>query len=231
LKKKPIGRLIFPLVGTLFLFIIFANWFSLAPGFSSIVVAPPEAAEATTIEQAEAVESTEVAATEQAEAVAATEGEEGHGSNRVTWLFGPGSEEPAPLLRAPNSHLAVTAAMALIAVVVVQALAITAHGPVGYLKHLATDAPGWMKPIMFPIHVVSELSRVISLSARLFGNLYGGDVLLAVIFNLVAPVVPALFLGIEAFFYYIQALLFSVLTTVYISLAVASGGHEEAHAQ
>jgi len=212
-KKKPVGRVIFPLAATLFLFIIFANWFSLAPGFSSIVVAPPEAA---------AEHTTEAAATEEAH------GEEAAPAvDRVTWLWGEGSAHAAPLLRAPNSHLAVTAGMALIAVVVVQALAIAAHGPAGYLKHLATDAPGWMKPIMFPIHVVSELSRVISLSARLFGNLYGGDVLLAVIFNLVAPLVPALFFGIEAFFYYIQALLFSVLTTVYISLAVA-GGHDEA---
>lgn len=214
LKKKPLGRTIFPLVGTLFLFIIFANWFSLVPGFSTIVVAPPQA-EATT-EQAEAVQPSEA------------EGQAEASSSRVIWFFGQGAEEPVPLLRAANSHLAVTAGMAIIAVIAVQALAIVSHGPIGYLKHLATDAPVWMRFIMFPIHVISELSRIISLSARLFGNLYGGDVLLAVIFTLLAPVVPALFFGIEAFFYYIQALLFSVLTTVYISLAVG-GGHEEAH--
>ena len=121
--------------------------------------------------------------------------------------------------------------MAVISVVVVQVLGTMKHGAVGYLKHLATDAPGAMKGIMFPIHIISELSHVISLSARLFGNLYGGDVLLAVIFNLLAPLIPALFLGIEAFFYYIQALLFSVLTTVYIAMAVGGGHHEEeAHA-
>jgi F-type H+-transporting ATPase subunit a len=218
LKKKPLGRVIFPLVGTLFVFIIFANWFSLVPGFSTIVVSAPQAAEA--------------APAEHVEAAAPAEGEEeAHGSSRVVWLFGHGSDEPIPLLRAPNSHLAITAGMAVIAVVVVQVLGTMKHGPLGYLKHLATDAPGIMKGIMFPIHVISELSHLISLSARLFGNLYGGDVLLAVIFNLLAPLIPALFFGIEAFFYYIQALLFSVLTTVYIAMAVG-GGHEEevAHA-
>jgi len=310
LKKRPLGRTIFPLVGTLFIFIIFANWFSLLPGFSTIVVRPsfmpveevqiertpagdlcPDdwvtlhalAGQATAPHYEWYVDGEKHAVHEEEEAawldlqltrpqtvtvrLVAWNEEEGerhqaettlllvplsgeaakaagcgtaarppaqptehkeHENPTLLWLFGgdhPG--EPVPLLRAPNSHLAITAGMAVVAIVTVQALGVVAHGPVGYLRHLATDAPGWMKPIMFPIHVVSELSRVISLSARLFGNLYGGDVLLAVIFNLLAPFVPAIFFGIEAFFYYIQALLFSVLTTVYIALAVG-GGHEEA---
>ncbi len=226
LRKRPLGRLIFPLVGTLFVFIIFANWFSLAPGFSTIVVVPPEThAEAAPVEHGGAVEAAQ-------EEAAHEEAEEHHANPRIWWLFGREKAEhaePAPILRAPNSHLAITAGMAIVAVVTVQALAIVAHGPIGYLRHLATDAPVWMRFIMFPIHVISEFSRIISLSARLFGNLYGGDVLLAVIFNLIAPLVPAVFFGIEAFFYYIQALLFSVLTTVYIVLAVG-GGHGEEHA-
>ncbi len=307
LKKRPLGRAIFPLVGTLFIFIIFANWFSLFPGFSTILVKPafmpveevhiervsepgaptdicPEdwvtlhamAGQATaphyewyvegekqeveepvwldyrftephtvTIRlvawneengerhQAEASLSLIPLSGEAAQAAGCGEREETHPAKHeehdnptLVWLFGgdyPG--EPVPLLRAPNSHLAITAGMAVVAIVTVQALGFVAHGPVGYLKHLATDAPLWMRPIMFPIHVVSEFSRIISLSARLFGNLYGGDVLLAVIMNLLAPFIPAIFFGIEAFFYYIQALLFSVLTTVYIALAVG-GGHE-----
>lgn len=310
LKNRPLGRVIFPLVGTLFLFIIFANWFSLLPGFSTILVRPafmpveevhiertpsgdicpgdwvtfhalagqataphyewyvdgkkhemPQEEEekaawldyhftephTVTIRlvawneedgerhRAEATLSLVPLSGEAAQtAGCGTEARPAtkpgkhkeHENPTLVWLFGGGHPgEPVPLLRAPNSHLAITAGMAVVAIVTVQALGIVAHGPVGYLKHLATDAPWWMKPIMFPIHVISELSRVISLSARLFGNLYGGDVLLAVIFNLLAPFVPALFLGIEAFFYYIQALLFSVLTTVYIALAVG-GGHE-----
>ncbi|MGC8959687.1 MAG: F0F1 ATP synthase subunit A [Chloroflexia bacterium] len=311
LKKRPIGRVIFPLVGTLFIFIIFANWFSLLPGFSTILVKPTfMPVEEASIERIPAGDLcpgdwvTLHALAGQATAphyewYVDGERQEGHGEEEAAWLdyhltephtvtvrlvawneedgerhqaeatlalvplsgeaaraAGCGTEarpaaqpakheehenptllwffggdhpgEPVPLLRAPNSHLAITAGMAVVAIVTVQALGVMAHGPMGYLRHLATDAPAWMKPIMFPIHVVSELSRVISLSARLFGNLYGGDVLLAVIFNLLAPLIPAVFLGIEAFFYYIQALLFSVLTTVYIALAVG-GGHEEAH--
>ncbi len=311
-KKRPLARLIFPLVGTLFVFIIFANWTSLLPGFSTILVKPPyhfvpveevafervggaadicpgdtvtfraAALEATepeyewyvdevrlehgegawldycftaastvtlrveawneadglrhTAEFSESIVPLSGAAAEAAgcgtparPARTAAHHEEHHIPGLV-WFFDNGTPgEPAPVLRAPNSHLAITAGMAIIAILAVQILAIVAHGPVGYLKHLATDAPIWMRFLMFPIHVISEFSRIISLSARLFGNLYGGDVLLAVIFTLLAPLVPAVFLGIEAFFYYIQALLFSVLTTVYFALAVG-GGHEEAHA-
>lgn len=215
MKKRLIGRVVFPLVGTLFIFIIFANWISLVPGFSSIVVASaPEHAEVVEHE-----EHAEAAPTEQGEEHA----EEHAGPPVMLWLWGrdvgeQSGVESVPLLRAANSHLSVTAGMALVAVVCVQAWSIAAHGPVGYLRHLATDAPTWMRFIMFPIHVLSEISHIISLSARLFGNLYGGDVLLAVMFNLIGPVLPAIFLGFEAFFYYIQALLFSILTTVYVIL-------------
>jgi F-type H+-transporting ATPase subunit a len=233
MKKRLIGRVVFPLVGTLFIFIIFANWISLVPGFSSIVVASAP-------EHVEAVEHTEdVEHGEHTEATPAEHGEEHEehaGPPIMLWLWGkdvgeqPGVE-PVPLLRAANSHLSVTAGMALVAVICVQAWSISAHGVRGYLKHLATDAPVWMRFLMFPIHVLSEISHVISLSARLFGNLYGGDVLLAVMFNLIGPALPALFLGFEAFFYYIQALLFSVLTTVYVILmAETHGEHAEATA-
>jgi F-type H+-transporting ATPase subunit a len=223
LKDRPVGRVVFPLVGTLFIFILFANWISLVPGFSTILVVPQEAHVEAPAEHTEAVEHEEQAAMEEhAE-------EEHHGPPIAIWFFGKEKAEHAaefaPLLRAANSHLAITAGMAIVAIIVVQAMGVVAHGPIGYLKHLATDAPMWMRFIMFPIHVLSEISRIISLSARLFGNLYGGDVLLAVIFNLIGPFLPAVFFGIEAFFYYIQALLFSVLTTVYIALLVGEGDH------
>ncbi|MBN1484648.1 MAG: F0F1 ATP synthase subunit A [Chloroflexia bacterium] len=223
-KKKPLGRHIFPLVGTLFIFIIFANWLSLLPGFSTILVVPPVHTEAPQEEHSHLLASLE------GSPVLAPEEEEHAGSPIVWWIFGrekgEAAHEPAPLLRAANSHLAITAGMAIVAIVMVQAWSIGSLGFVGYLKHLATDAPPLLKALMFPLHVLSEISRIISLSARLFGNLYGGDVLLAVIFNLIGPLLPAVFFGIEAFFYYIQALLFSVLTTVYISLAVAHGGED-----
>jgi F-type H+-transporting ATPase subunit a len=94
----------------------------------------------------------------------------------------------------------------------------------GYLKELATP---WF---LFPIHIISELSRILSLSARLFGNIFGGEVFVVVILFLFPLIIPAIPLGLEVFFGFIQAVLFSVLTLVYVSLAAAGhGSHDEGH--
>jgi F-type H+-transporting ATPase subunit a len=117
-----------------------------------------------------------------------------------------------------------TLAMALVAFTTVQFIGVRAHGVGGYLKEMATP---WF---LFPVHLVSELSRILSLSARLFGNIFGGEVFLIVIFFLVPLIVPVLPLGLEVFFGFIQAVLFSVLTLVYVSMAAAGhGGHDEDH--
>jgi F-type H+-transporting ATPase subunit a len=144
-------------------------------------------------------------------------------------VVAPGCKEAGevlvPFFRAPNADLNMTIAMALIAVVTVQFFAIRGHGIGNYLKEFV--AP----PIPF-LHLIGEFSRIISLSARLFGNVFGGEVLLAVIIALTTPlafglvgVVPTLFYGLELFFGFIQALLFSLLTLIYI--AVAAAGHDD----
>jgi F-type H+-transporting ATPase subunit a len=89
---------------------------------------------------------------------------------------------------------------------------------------------------MFPIHLISELSRLVSLSMRLFGNVFAGEVLLATMLALttaavfVLPLaffVPAVFLGLELIFGAVQALVFALLTMTYITMAIAEreGGH------
>jgi F-type H+-transporting ATPase subunit a len=94
-----------------------------------------------------------------------------------------------------------------------------------------------MAPLMFPIHLISELSRLVSLSMRLFGNVFAGEVLLATMLALttaavfVLPLaffVPAIFLGLELIFGAVQALVFALLTMTYITMAIAEqqgGGH------
>jgi F-type H+-transporting ATPase subunit a len=111
--------------------------------------------------------------------------------------------------------------MAIIAVLVVQIAGIASHGVGGYLKELATPV------FLAPIHIMGEISRIISLSFRLFGNIFGGEVLVTVMFVLLGSVFAGfgafIFLGLEVLFGAIQALLFSILTLVFISSAV--GGH------
>jgi F-type H+-transporting ATPase subunit a len=98
-----------------------------------------------------------------------------------------------------------------------------------------------MAPLMFPIHLISELSRLVSLSMRLFGNVFAGEVLLATMLALTTAVifvlplaffVPAVFLGLELLFGAVQALVFALLAMTYISMAIAEHGgeHDDEHA-
>jgi F-type H+-transporting ATPase subunit a len=88
--------------------------------------------------------------------------------------------------------------------------------------------PWWI----FPIEAVSELSRIVSLSFRLFGNIFAGEVLIAVMiafgvaaYGVLFPL-TTIFLFFEVLIGFIQALVFAILTLIYIALAVA-GGHDE----
>ena len=202
---RRVGRTIFPLIATLFIFILTANYAGLLPGVGTIGFYEEEAP----AEHAAVVQVASVGG--QAAAPAALAQEE---PERVL----------VPFFRAPNADLNMTIAMAVLAVVIVQIAGIASHGVGGYLKELMTPI------FLAPIHLIGEFSRIISLSARLFGNIFGGEVLLAVIIALTSYVfvIPAIFYGLEMFFGLIQALIFSLLTLIYISLAVAGhGGHEE----
>ncbi|MCC6626092.1 MAG: F0F1 ATP synthase subunit A [Chloroflexi bacterium] len=215
---RTLGRRIFPLIAALFLFILMANWSALLPGVGAIgFYEPPHAVEAdashaTAPAGKEADHSADAKTATKATTKAAEPAKAAHP------IF-------VPFFRAANADLNMTIAMALIAVIYVQVIGVSAHGVGGYLKELAT--PAWLAPV----HVISELSRIISLSCRLFGNIFGGEVFVVVIFFLFPLVLPVLPLILEYFFGFIQAVLFSVLTLVYLSLAAAGhGGHGDEHA-
>src|ERR671914_1745834 len=155
-----------------------------------------------------------------------------------------GHETLVPLVRPAAADLNFTLGLAIITFVTFVWWAVRLHGPIGYLKELVGE-PRYMAPLMFPIHLISELSRLVSLSMRLFGNVFAGEVLLATMLALttaavfVLPLaffVPGIFLGLELLFGAVQALVFALLTMAYITLAIAehqAGGHgstEEDHA-
>ncbi len=142
-----------------------------------------------------------------------------------------GHEATAPIIRPASADLNFTLALAVIAFLLFVSWGIRANGLRGYLKETFVANPAYMTPLMTPIHIVSELSRIISLSMRLFGNVFAGEILLAVMLALTFVVVPALFLGLEMIFGAVQALVFALLTLTYITLATAGhgGGHDESH--
>jgi F-type H+-transporting ATPase subunit a len=207
---KSFGRRLFPMIGAIFIFIALANYTGVLPGVGTIGfyrAEPAAEAEAAAEEGAQVVEETAVDA-------------EGHEEEEHLVLV--------PLFRAPNADLNMTLAMALVTFTTVQVLGIRAHGVGGRIKHMADP------PFIFPIEVVSELGRIVSLSARLFGNVLAGEVLLAVMyamanalkFAIIPLLFPVVFIFLELLFGTIQALVFALLTTIYIVMA-SSGGHDE----
>jgi F-type H+-transporting ATPase subunit a len=211
---KRVGRRIFPLIATLFIFILVANYSGLIPGVGTIgkCVAP--------------VHAVATAPGGETGAVAEKSATGGLPTPESTGICKEPNTEFVPWLRGPNADLNMTLAMALLAVGIVQIAGVAAHGFRGYLKELSTPWP------LTPIHIISEISRVISLSFRLFGNIFGGEVLLTVMYALLGGIFVGfatfIFLGLEVFFGLIQALLFSILTLVYIATAVATHGDAEA---
>jgi F-type H+-transporting ATPase subunit a len=127
------------------------------------------------------------------------------------------SEKFVPLFRAPTSDLSVTLALALLSVLVTNGLGIAAIGGKYLKKYISIASP--IDFIVGILELISELGKIISFSFRLFGNVFAGEVLLAVIGFISYGLVTLPFIGLEFFVGMIQALVFFMLTTVFVSLA------------
>jgi F-type H+-transporting ATPase subunit a len=131
-----------------------------------------------------------------------------------------GSEEVfVPLLRGNNADLNTTLALAIISVVSIQFFSIKFLGIKKYLHKFFN----FSDPIMFFVgilDILSEFSKVLSFAFRLFGNIFAGEVLLTIVAFLVPVLASFPFIGLEIFVGFVQALVFSMLTAVFISNAV-----------
>jgi F-type H+-transporting ATPase subunit a len=94
------------------------------------------------------------------------------------------------------------------------------QGPVGYIKHFMGPLP-WLAPLLFPIEIVSHLARMMSLTIRLYANMFASDLLTLVWFSIIPLAVPSIFLGLHFAVSVIQAFVFMLLTMIYLSMAVA----------
>lgn len=145
-----------------------------------------------------------------------------------------------PLLRSPSSSLSTTVGLALCVFVLVQYLNFKNMGVFGFLYHLAgspKDKIAWcVVPLMLPIEIITQLARPLTLSFRLCGNILGEDIFIAlatvfgvsVMANFFIPVgiplqLPFMFLAL--FTGFLQALVFTLLTTIYILLSMG-GEHD-----
>jgi F-type H+-transporting ATPase subunit a len=98
------------------------------------------------------------------------------------------------------------------------------QGPVGYLKHFVGPI-WWISWLMLPIEIISHLARILSLTVRLYANMFAGDMVVLVFFSLVPVAVPAIFLGLHLGVSLIQAYVFMLLTMIYLAQATAQESH------
>jgi F-type H+-transporting ATPase subunit a len=138
-----------------------------------------------------------------------------------------------PFLKSPTSNLSITAGLALVVFVFYNYAGIREAGLKAWFMHLLGE-PLWLAPLMFPIHVVGELARPLSLAIRLYGNIFGEETVIAMLATMTFFIIPKLvafptqfpMLLFAIFTAFVQALVFSVLTSIYISIAISSAHHE-----
>lgn len=194
----------FPIVATIFIFVLTSNWMGILPGVGSIGFY------------------------------------EKHGTEEIAKMsqeineFSPQQETKEPLIFVPYFRSAyadvnMTLALAIISVIVTQIFGITSLGFFHYTGKF------FVSPLRDPIgsfvgilELVSEFAKMVSFSFRLFGNIFAGEILLTVISFLAPFIAPIPFYGLEIFVGFVQALVFSILTLVFMKMAVTSH-HEIAH--
>lgn len=168
----------FPIVATLFIYILFSNWIGLLPGVGTVG-------------------------------------------------FHHGEHEFVPLLRSAMADLNTTIALSLITVVAMQYFGFKNLG-----AHYSSRFISFKDPVSFAVgflEIISDLSKITSFAFRLFGNIFAGEVLLAVMAFLMPFLVPLPFLAMELFVGVIQALVFSMLAAAFFTVAASheDGGHRE----
>jgi F-type H+-transporting ATPase subunit a len=150
-----------------------------------------------------------------------------------------GQEILVPFVRAGAADLNLTLGLAIVSFVTFVGFGLRANGLLGYLKEIFVQEPAYMSPLLTPIHILSELSRLISLSMRLFGNVFAGEVLLTITLTLTTILVVTypltiigglFFMGLELIFGFVQALVFGMLSMAYIILAIAEYRHHDSNA-
>jgi F-type H+-transporting ATPase subunit a len=172
----------FPIVTTIFLFVLISNWMGILPGVGPI------------------------------------------------GFFGEheGHEIFIPYFRSAYADVNMTLALAIISVIVTQIYGIMHLGFFHYAgKFFINPLKDFIGSFVGILELVSEFAKMISFSFRLFGNIFAGEVLLVVIGFLAPFIAPLPFYGLEIFVGFVQALVFSILTLVFMKMAATS--HDVAH--
>ncbi|MFZ4627633.1 MAG: F0F1 ATP synthase subunit A [Blastocatellia bacterium] len=132
----------------------------------------------------------------------------------------------------PTANFNVTLALAITSFLYYNYVGIRENGLFGHLRHFAGPVL-WLAPLMFPIELVSNFARILSLSMRLFGNIYGEEQVSGAISSMVSIGVPVLLMPLGLLTSFLQTFIFIVLSMVYLGEVShhSDEHHGEAHAQ
>jgi F-type H+-transporting ATPase subunit a len=125
-----------------------------------------------------------------------------------------------PMFVSPTQFVYVPAGCALVAFCYYNVIGLMKHGPFKYGKQFLGPIPA-MAPLMIPIEIIAHLARPLSLTIRLFANMYAGEQVTLVFLSLTYLVGPAIFMGLHVFVSLLQAYIFTLMTMLYIAGAVA----------
>ena len=218
------ARSFFPMIATIFFFVIANSWLSLFPGFGTIGLVhhtDHNPLPFTRVGPLALIMPGAAPVEHAGEAAASLEG------------------VLVPIFRGANTDLNTTLAVALVAMAFVELWGIRANGFFGYagkfvsVGKLARGQIGTGLIDLFVgfLETIAEIARVVSFTFRLFGNMFAGEVLLAVIVFLVPWSLVLVFYGLELFVGFVQALVFAGLTLVFASVATAGHGDESHEAE
>ena len=124
-----------------------------------------------------------------------------------------------PFLESPTANVSVPLGFAIVTFFYYQFHGVRVNGP-GYIKQFLGPV-WWISPLLFPIEIISHLARVLSLTVRLYANMFAGDLLSLAFFSLVPIGIPVVFLVLHLGVAVVQAYVFMLLAAIYLSLAVA----------
>lgn len=216
-------RFFMPFFLSFFVFIVLNNWLGLFPGVGSLGMVEKE----NSVEHGVLAETSVSAPLSQAYAatVEAVEGEhaaaEGEHAEEHAEEGGHGAEGKfVPYFRAGTADLNTTLALGVFSIVMTQIVGVKYLG-LGYFKKFVNFSDP-VSAFVGLLELISEIAKIISFSFRLFGNIFAGEVLLAVLAFLVPLVVPMPFYGMEVFIGIVQALVFSLLSIVFFNMATVS---------
>jgi F-type H+-transporting ATPase subunit a len=125
-----------------------------------------------------------------------------------------------PGFESPTMTPAVPAGLAVSVFLYYNVMGFRSHGIGRYLLHFAGPV-WWMAPIMIPIEIISHLARPLSLTIRLFANMFAGEKVVMTFLALTYIAAPAIFMGLHVFVSFLQAFIFMLLTLIYVGSAVA----------